>query len=164
MVPRRNTQRRSARFHSALVRMVGEDPDLSLKRVVYLPRWSFRNSSFRTHDARRLSSVESDIGLQTLTSSSGDIVFEASRDSTSIVNSFIHEHEVLPQITSTSASMAPRFIAPENNESGVNLIEPSAAQHLNGFALYLLVVGLMMAAFLLMIDSTILVTASISAA
>ena len=133
--------------------MVGEDPDLSVKRVVYLPRWSFEGNSSKTDDARRLGSVESDIGLQNQTSGLSHVRSEVSRDSASIVNSFIHEDVALPQLTGTSA-----LVASEDEEAAANLVEQSTAQQLNGFALYLLVMGLMMAAFLLMIDSTILVT------
>ena len=134
--------------------MVGRDPDLSLREFVYQPRFSFRDSS-----------TESDIGLQSLAGGLEDGKSEVSRGPGSVVNSFIREYEALPPIPSRSPSLAPSFITPIEEGDETNLldpVEPDFTQHLEGIALSLLVIGLMMAAFLLMIDSTILVTVGIT--
>lgn len=49
----------------------------------------------------------------------------------------------------------------ENEEATINSDEDDGVQYVAGFALYALVAGLTMASFLLMIDSTILVTVSL---
>lgn len=148
---------RSARFRLALQRMVGDDPDLELKHFVHLPRWSFRSNSFRSRITDGSDSKEPEYNSEDWDSGLNDFRLEVVRESASDVYGFIPEDDEVPEITRTSASVA-QSIAPENEEIAVNLIESNTTHHLNGFALYLLVTGLMMAAFLLMIDSTILVT------
>ena len=59
--------------------------------------------------------------------------------------------------TDDAVSVAP-FVPSRNEEEAVDNGERDNAQCVSGFNLYTLVIGLMMAAFLLMIDSTILVT------
>lgn len=157
MAAKRGTQTRSTRFRLALQRMVGDDPDLELNQFIYLPRWSFRSNSLRSNIPDRLDPTEPEFKPEDGNSRVNDVRSEVTRDTASILHGFIQEDEGMPEITRTSASVAQSF-ATENEGIAVNLIESNAAQYLNGPALYLLVIGLMMAAFLLMIDSTILVT------
>lgn len=157
MATKLGTQRRSARFRLALQRMAGDDPQLELNRFVYVPSWSFRSNSPRSTITDRPDSTEPGLRPEGWNSSLNDIRSEATRDPASIVHGIIQEYEEMPENTGTPASLAPNFTL-ENEGIAVDSIESNTAQHLNGPALYLLVIGLMMAAFLLMIDSTILVT------
>lgn len=157
MAAKRGTQTRSARFRLALQRMVGDDPDLELNQFIYLPRWSFRSNSLRSNIPDRLDPTEPEFQPEDGNSGLSDVRSDVTRNPASIGHDFVQEDEEMPEIKRTSASVAQSF-APENEEIVVNPIESNTAQYLNGPALYLLVIGLMMAAFLLMIDSTILVT------
>ena len=136
MATKFDPQRKSARFRLALQRMAGDDPHLELNQIIYVPSWSFLNNSPRSTITDRTDSTGPRLRPEGWNSSLDDVRSEVTRDPASAAQNF----------------------EPENEEMAINMLESNTAQYLKGPALYQLVIGLMMAAFLLMIDSTILVT------
>ena len=172
MGPKRQTLAAPSGFRRSLQRMQGEDPDLELRRLSFRPRLSLRGSSLRSLATAETasSSTERLYGPQSWIATPSDTAGSETaatrrrrRDSGSIVNSFIRVYEDVPESAEVlSLSSARRSRRTPHNGSdkchSIDATTTSNSQTLNGFALVLLVVGLMMAAFLLMIDSTILVT------
>ena len=90
-----------------------------------------------------------------LTNMAGNDLGRESRPSTSTSN--FATDDALPYIIEGTASTTQ--LASEGN--GINSDEADALQYVSGFSLHSLVVSLTMAAFLLMIDSTILTTVTL---
>ena len=171
MGPKRQTLTAPSGFRRSLQRMQGEDPDLELRRLSFRPRLSLRGSSLRSlataetasSSTERLYGSQSWIATPSDTTGSQTAATRRRRDSGSIVNSFIRVYEDVPEgaevLSLSSARRSRRTLHNKSDKPhSIESATTSNSQTLNGFALVLLVVGLMMAAFLLMIDSTILVT------
>lgn len=150
----------NSRYRLALQRMAGDDPDLELQPSHHPRRFNSAYLDLESRNHRRASH-------RVNSSSIADGESRTERYSRRFNSGYYDLESTQPRHSRrfnsshlSDASSIAELV--EQGNASIVTGEPTQGtgeQYMKGFALYSLVVGLMMAAFLLMIDSTILVTA-----